>query len=405
MAILSSDVNTQVEISTSQPSISFADTTSLAEAGATWQRLETSIQNPSITCSWKWTQTWLKHFGTQLDWRIVTGSVDGEIIGIALVTASLPFPGPRLGFRGLLHIGTSGEKRADRILAENNRLLAIPALESIFAAQLVSYLKQRYRPIGIRFEAFSTTTLKDLLANTGKSATVEPLPCPIFDLDKARMENQDVLALLGGGVRGRIRRSDRGYGEIRAEWATNEAQALDIFDELAELHQERWHRAGVPGAFGSKPFCDFHRDIIRQAFQDGSPILLFRLRSHEGTIGCLYSFIENGDVLFYQSGFAEATNNRLKPGLSTHAACMQECLNRGLRTYNFLAGDSRYKRELSTGEMMLQTVILYRFAWIPQLLDLLVRLGVKDRARSVKHWLDRRAIASATKPEDQQPAS
>jgi CelD/BcsL family acetyltransferase involved in cellulose biosynthesis len=76
--------------------------------------------------------------------------------------------------------------------------------------------------------------------------------------------------------------------------------------------------------------------------------MLFRARTADGTVGCLYNFVEGRRVLSYQFGLASYSNRRISPGFVTFVLCMRACVERGLTEYDFLAGDSTYKRQLST---------------------------------------------------------
>jgi CelD/BcsL family acetyltransferase involved in cellulose biosynthesis len=107
--------------------------------------------------------------------------------------------------------------------------------------------------------------------------------------------------------------------------------------------------------------------------------------------------------MFYQSGFIEVDDNRLKPGLSTHAACMQECMNRGFLAYNFLAGEARYKRELANSERMLKSAVSYRFQGTPKVLDGIDRLGLIEKARSIKRRRERSTV-SRMRPDNNKPS-
>jgi CelD/BcsL family acetyltransferase involved in cellulose biosynthesis len=62
----------------------------------------------------------------------------------------------------------------------------------------------------------------------------------------------------------------------------------------------------------------------------------------------LYNFIEAGKVSYYQSGLVYRDDPRLKPGLVAHALTIQRAADAGLREYDLLAGDYRYKRSLAT---------------------------------------------------------
>jgi CelD/BcsL family acetyltransferase involved in cellulose biosynthesis len=350
-------------------------------------------------CSWSWTETWLRHYGDRVNHCFALGEVDGEQAGLALITCSLPISLPPLRFRGIVHIGTAGEPRGHSIDVEYNRLLAAPASRDAFATRLIETVSRELRPFAIRLDGFVSEDVAAMRA-AGLAFEITDRPCPAFDLQAARRDGKDVLASLGSGVRSRVRRSNRGFDPLTSEWATSASQALDIYDDLISLHQARWQAEGRRGAFASERFAGFHREFIRQAIEGEPRVLLFRLRQGDSTIGCLYGFIENGVILFYQSGFAEVADNRLKPGLSTHVACMQECLERGLTMYDFLAGEARYKRELATTELMLQSAVAYRYPGTTTLIGLLDRLGLVDRARSLKRWRERASVAPANRVEE-----
>jgi CelD/BcsL family acetyltransferase involved in cellulose biosynthesis len=157
----------------------------------------------------------------------------------------------------------------------------------------------------------------------------------------------DVLSTLRPATRRKIRQSLRAFGPLEVEWAETPEHALDIFNELLLLHQARWNASGQPGAFASRRRAAFHREIIPRLLPRRS-VILFRVRTPKRTLACLYHFIEQERVLFYQSGAAVFDDNRLRPGFVAHALCMQACAERGLIEYDFLAGHSPYKEEFAT---------------------------------------------------------
>lgn len=362
--------------------------------GALWTTLECQVASTDIMCSWTWTETWLRHYGDRVQYCFALGECRGEPIGIALVTCRQPITSRWFPFRGIVHLGTAGEPRGHSVDVDYNRLLAAPSMRAAFGTKLIAAIYQEFRPFAIRLDSFVPDDVA-VMASAGVNFRVASLPCPAFDLDCARRNEKDVLTALGSGVRGRIRRSNRGFGELHGEWATTTDHALDIYDELMRLHQARWQQEGRRGAFASIRFAGFHREYISRSLGETPRVMLFRLREGSTTIGCLYGFIEHGMVLFYQSGFIEVADNRLKPGLSTHAACMQESLDRGLSSYNFLKGEARYKRELADSELLLQSAIAFRYPSTASLLDTCDRLGLTDRARAVKRWRERTSVAAA----------
>jgi CelD/BcsL family acetyltransferase involved in cellulose biosynthesis len=96
--------------------------------------------------------------------------------------------------------------------------------------------------------------------------------------------------------------------------------------------------------------------------------MLAELCAGNERIGALYCFVHRGKVYFYQSGFRYSSDGKMKPGLLTHYFSIRYCLKRPeLNEYDFLAGDSQYKRSLATANRPLQWIVVRRFT-VPSLL-------------------------------------
>ena len=173
------------------------------------------------------------------------------------------------------------------------------------------------------------------------------IAAPFVDLARVREAPGGYLSLLGSSTRAQIRRARRELGELAVEVATDPAHAADIYDALARLHVARWRAAGQPGAFSDTWFDGFHRRLIADRLASGE-VQLVRVRAGGRTIGCLYNLVHRGRVAFYQSGLAELRGPHDKPGLVCHAAAIEHAACAGHDVYDFLAGEARYKRNLST---------------------------------------------------------
>lgn len=348
------------------------------EAAIRWQDLEQSIRNTGLTNSWPWIKTWLDDYDDIVQPAFAFGKQDNQPIGAALITkatyriAGLPIPA--------VHLGTAGEPVKERTSVEYNRLLVAPEYLDAFAMGLVRTLQQQFRWLALRLNGFVPEHADALIracAKAGLQCRVDERKFPVFDFQKAADEGyQDVISALGNNTRYNIRRSLRlfesTFGQRRIEWAGTPEQARGILRELIHLHQKRWEAIGEPGALQSDRVRRYHEDLIDalSLWPQGS-LIVFRLKQGETTIGCLFHFVEGGHVRFYKSGFPLFEDNRLKPGLVTHAVCMAECQRRGhleeekcrqcglseeecrehrLLKYDFLVGEGLYKKQLSNTE-------------------------------------------------------
>lgn len=341
-----------------------------------WRSLESRTRDWRLACSWDWTEVWLTHYGDVVPHRFAVGEVSGQPCGITLVTRGV---GRRRGPFTLrtVHLGTAGERPDESVFVEYNGTLVDPEHRPAFAQALMADLRRDRRWHELTLDGFEPSEAEPLLA-------AEPLlrprreACPTTDLREAAAADGNVLATLRSSTRRKVRRSLEQIGVTESEWAHTPEHALDILSELISLHQRRWTRAGEAGAFARPRFVEFHRELIPRLFSRAA-VILFRVGSERGTVGCLYHFVEAGRVLFYQSGFAPFEDTRSNPGFVTFALCMQACFERGMCEYDFLAPDSRYKRDLSTTTRELVWATGRRPARRWELVDRVA--AIKQRAR------------------------
>jgi len=316
-----------------------------ASAARIWTTLERRLGGSELACSWDWTEVWLAHYGGLVPHRYAVGEVGGRPCGVVLVTQGV---GQRYGpFRvRSVHLGTAGEPPGHGVAVEYNRTLVECDHRQAFATALIGELRRDPEWHEFVLDGFEPCAAEPFLR-------AEPLlkpraeVCPVAELRRAEAADGDVLQMLSSATRRKVRRSLDALGQVQTEWADTPEHALDILQELESLHQRRWVSAGEPGVFSSRVFAGFHRDLVRRLVPRDS-VILFRVRSQSGTVGCLYHLVEHRRVLFYQSGLASYDDRRISPGFVAFTLCMQECLERGYEEYDFLAEESRYKRELST---------------------------------------------------------
>lgn len=185
------------------------------------------------------------------------------------------------------------------------------------------------------------------------------------DLQKVRAANLDLYALLSPNKRNQIRRSIKQYeangGALVVQEATNQAEALSMFERLVALHQAKWSKAGRPGAFANRYVYQFHKELIRSRFE-AQEIQLLHIFNSAGSLGYLYCFVYGGQVLFYQSGFNYLPQNVYRPGLVSHYHAIMYNASKNRNVYDFLAGDTPYKQSFSTNIVTMYEIKLVKNA-------------------------------------------
>jgi CelD/BcsL family acetyltransferase involved in cellulose biosynthesis len=335
--------------------VEFLPPSERAVAARTWQELEAHVPEPGIAASWDWVGTWVEHYGDEVPHRFAVGMRSGKPCGLALVTTS--WDGPRPLRVRLLHIGTAGEPSGEGVYVVSNRVLSARHDEVDFARALLRALRRR-RDWGTLVLARCAPERAEPFLSAWPRLVARPQRCPTVDLTLARSSGE-VIATLRPRTRNQIRRAVRRLGTIETEIAAGADRALVLLDELIDLHQRRWRREGLPGAFASPRFRAFHRDLVRRLEPRGAAMLV-RVYSEVGTIGCIYNLIQGREVLSYQMGLMDPADPKIKPGFVAHWACMQSCFERGLEEYNLLPEPTGYKLELANCEREMISLVAHR---------------------------------------------
>jgi len=285
---------------------------------------------------------------------VLVGEANGALVLLALLVPRLRREAAgAIRVRGL-HLHATGREEIDVIAHEYNGFLVDRAWAGrADVAATVWLLGQRVGPHRV-----DELHIKDIVADHAPAlvpsgALVRELsrkPSWRVDLDAVRAGGAAYLDTLSANTRQQVRRSMRLYeqrGGLSAERAPDAATALEWLDALAELHQRHWQERGKPGGFAFPFFARFQRRLVGACVPRGTAEIV-RVRAGEEPIGYVYNLMMRGHVLAFVTGFAAEDDRRLKPGLVSHALCIERHLAEGARLYDFMAGAYRYKASLGS---------------------------------------------------------
>lgn len=356
-----------------------------------WTELETRAPRSFYLC-WLWVGTWLKHLPRGARPYVLVARASGRTVGLAIVCRRTVWSlGPYGRTRWLLN--ETGDARFDRLFIEYNGILAERALAAPVMAACLDALAHS---LSASDELVLSGIDPDLEADAARAAGRAGLVTEVrqadvarwVDFTKVRKNNGDYRASLGRSTRQAINRAVRLYAErgpVTLRVMETASEALAAFDVLAAFHQSRW---GSKGSFANPGFRPFHEDLIARGVPSGA-IRISRTLAGAQTIGVLYNFVHEGQVLNYQSGFLYEPDGRLKPGLVSHVLSIEDSMSRGERGYDFLAGFARHKSQLANAE--------HAMTWIVLGADTLER-RIEERLRRARQALGRLLRKQASGP-------
>ena len=313
--------------------LSLAPAGDLAALEAIWRELEGRAA-PSFFQSW----TWVGCLAAERypDPWLLRAERGGTLVGLALLNRR----------DGRLWLHESGVAWPDAVYIEHNGVLLARDAADLLPACLGRLLASGCL---LHLSGIDAAHLA-ALSERGVVRVLSSSAAPYVALDALPPGPEGYLATLSANTRQQLRRSDRrlgGAAGLRMTGAATLEEALGFLDALAVLHQASWTQRGRPGAFANPWFRRFHAELLARALPRGEADLL-RIDGAAGPVGYLYNFRHRGRVLAYQSGFDyAAAGSHGKPGLSCHRAAIERARTEGDTAYDFLAGDSRYKRSLA----------------------------------------------------------
>ncbi|MCP4748543.1 MAG: GNAT family N-acetyltransferase [Desulfobacteraceae bacterium] len=324
-----------------------------------WEELKSS-NNFSYFFSWTWIEQWILSLPRKIDIKFVVFFHESKPVAAYFIGSNNCYRYCMIKSNGRF-LNATGRNDYDLCLEYNMILTKDPNL--ITFAQVVNSLQGKWNEFVMLFldgSKFPGNTIENI--DVAHRLSIEKIDSPYVRLDSIRKNNGDFLALLSKNNRYQIRRSLKLYkkrGEIILEEANDQQSAMEIYEELCHLHNQVWRARNKKGAFESEYFYNFHKQLITKGMEK-KEIQLLRISVGGETIGCLYSFLYNNNVYFYQSGIKYEQDNKLKPGLVCHMMAIEKNAKKGYLIYDFLAEPARYKKCLSTDSSTMLMVRLQK---------------------------------------------
>lgn len=326
-----------------------------------WRALEAEA-DASFFNSWSWIGNWLTQLPASIKPQLVRASAGGKTLALCILVERKIVRHRFMPVRQT-SMNSTGNPHLDALMIEYNDVLfdrsCGPDIRgAVLRALLDKESIEEFRVDGVRIDANWTA-----LEVAGFRSTMLERVARGVDLDDVRAGGGEYLPLISANSRSKIRKAFKDtakMGEMRLDVAQDAQQAEAMFVAMCNLHTQAWSERGESGAFANEFLLEFHRQLIRKQHAHGE-IQIIAVRAGDALIGVLYNFVHRGRVYSYQSGFDFTLGpKQYKPGLLAHTLAIEHNARLGHRYYDFMAGDSQYKRSMGTRSDTLQWVVFQR---------------------------------------------
>ena len=310
--------------------------------------------NPFLGFAWQY--SWISSLPVLP--QLIVFKNDNKFVGYAFYSARKLFP-----FVSLKHcfLNQMGNSECDQVWVEFNDIICIED----FRSECISlFIDKVLKHNNIAKFSLSMCSAPEawVQAAQDKNFTYQIEQTPGYRTSLASIRCvEDVLRGVSRNSRGKINRATReaeaSFGKLSIK-KYEKAEAEEFLNRLGQLHKKQWINTPLGSGFANKYFLEHHKTLCNDFFDC---VDLVEVRAGDTLLGLSYNLIHKNRVYFYCSGINEsAKRDKLKPGYIMHILLMSYYGELGYEFYDFMAGDSQYKRSLSSEDYSLYTLELYK---------------------------------------------
>lgn len=288
-----------------------------------WQALVQTSQ-ASLFCSPQWIMTWINTYW-QPSWqlKVLLAFIDNKLVAIAPLylqkkTALVPITTLRpLG---------QGEPEESEVLSEFQDLVIADKSADIYAEFAKKIQQITFVRLVCNNVLASSNWLKVLPLLKNASSKITGKRYLIND-------KNNYLSTLSKNNRTKWNRCNTKLQQLGAafSWVPQE-HYQEYWQQLIELHQNRWSKKDKLGAFNHPDFTQFH-----QEFQKHNNTKMSALTIGGETVAINYYLTDHNTLYFYQSGWDESNHAQYSPGFALH---IWSIINNPLVNYDFMMGNT-----------------------------------------------------------------
>jgi CelD/BcsL family acetyltransferase involved in cellulose biosynthesis len=324
------------------------DAASLAALRPEWDALLQNAADPTPFQTFEWQATWWRHHGRGQLWVLVARD-NGVVTGL------MPLHICRYRGTPLRQVRFLGAP-----LSDFQEILAAAGHEQSVTKAFLDYLQahsNRWDLCDFADQRKGTSLTTNEMPDGLLPLLLHHRVCPFVPLD----ENwEKFVTRLSKNMRTNVGRRRRQVAkQFKAEYDTAAADTLrQAMEDLFRLHNARWRRRGVSGAFAGPRIQAFHHDVAAQFLARGW-LKLHRLKLDGTTCAAFYCFQLRTRVYYYLSGF-DVAFGKFSIGNVLMAHAIERAMLDGAREFDLLRGDETYKFAWKAEERQTQRLILGR---------------------------------------------
>ena len=313
-----------------------------------WKNIEKRAEPISYFLSWDWIGSWVNT--CKPSGFFIVGFDEAEPVAIGFIGTP--------DNNGIGWLNKAGIDKKDQVWIEYNDFFITADNKTKIRQFMVSFLLNN-KTFGLKKLHIDMTTLA--LKDYGQNGYIKLVSDGYLQRLKDVQGLSQLLNKYSKNTKRQIKKSEdllKQTGELKLEVLSEDKQADVLLNEISELHKSQWVDSKWGSGFTNEEFVKCHQQLITLP---STKILCLTCDGIPIAYG--YFLLSGGSVNFYLSAIDKNPDNKIKVGLLFHCYAMLHFSKQGFKIYDFLAGDARYKKSLSSEHYRLNSLVIYGDSW------------------------------------------
>lgn len=323
-----------------------------------------SHSEQSVFLSWHWMGSWLTEIN--IPYKILIARENESPVAIGILFAKK---------RRILGIwpttqwllNRTGNRYFDQSWIEYNDFLVCSKNSAEIKKNIIKYLLQQPWDEFIQ-GMVSPENCNDL----AKACLVETLVKDRgFSVALDRVNKYYTKEILSRNTRQKVNQSKKLLsiqGSLTFKVVTAPDEKLSLLDIIRQFHIDRWSDTETTSGFCNESFSAIFKGQLVSGVCEVAILCL-----SEKPIAILVNYRYQNKVSFYLSALSNQYSGKIKLGLLIHSLAIEHYKNCHIESYDFLAGESQYKRSLSN-DIYEQNMFCFRKKTLINRIELILKM-------------------------------
>jgi CelD/BcsL family acetyltransferase involved in cellulose biosynthesis len=319
--------------------MTYSNTSHINELEATWLDVQ-ERSDCHYFLTWNWFGSWLKQ--VKQPFYVLQANINNQVVGLAVIFEKKRKV-MRVSSKTQWWLNRTGDDAFDQPWIEYNDFLVDKQYKIEVSNALISFISKQDK--WSEFVAGMITNETEISLNKLRHNKRYIIKDYGYQVTLGDIKSSFKSEVLSRNTRQKVNQTHRllaGLGCVNFSVLTTQTEKLRALKFISSFHINKWKGTVTPSGFENLTFSNCFESQLKSACSEVSELTL-----NDKPVGYLINYVYRERVYFYLSALSDEFDGKVKLGLYLHSLAIEHYREKNMMFYDFLAGESVYKKSLS----------------------------------------------------------